>query len=373
MTAIYRTYRPKLFKDLLGHEHIVTILQNAIREDRLSHAYLFHGSRGTGKTTTARLLAKLANCHKIIEDVKNKNKGEPCDQCLACQSINNGQALDVIEIDAASNRGIDEIRDLQEKARLSPSSLKYKIFIIDEVHMLTSAAFNALLKTLEEPPKHVIFILATTEIEKVPITITSRTQKLTFKKLTKDIIMQKLKTIALKENIDIDNESLEIISQLAEGSLRDAESIFDQVTTNNGQKITIKDIEKTLGISVNNNITILLQKLFENNLDEVLNIINTIVDNGYDIIHFNKNLIDYLSKVIALKSNPKAINIFKLNLTENELKKLEELANLSDLNRSIELIKSLIEAHRNMRYSPFSYIPLQVTLIEYLNKKANFI
>ena len=369
MAAIYRTYRPKLLKDLLGHEHIVTILQNAVKEDRLSHAYLFHGTRGTGKTTTARLLAKLANCHKIIED-QNKNGGEPCDKCFACESINNGQALDVLEIDAASNRGIDEIRNLQEKVRLSPSSLKYKIFIIDEVHMLTTAAFNALLKTLEEPPKHAIFVLATTEIEKVPITISSRTQKLTFKKLPKDIIVQKLQTISKNEKIDIDNESLELVAQLAEGSLRDAESIFDQVTTNNNQKITAKDIEKTLGISVNNNITILLNNIFENNIDESINVINQIVDNGHDIIHFNKNLIDYLSKVIALKSNPKSINIFKSNLTESEIKKLEELSNKSDLNSSIELIKSLIEAHRNMRYSPFSYIPLQVSLIEHINKKA---
>ena len=226
--AIYRKYRPRIFEDLLGQELISQILKNAASQNKFSHAYLFSGPRGSGKTTAARLISKTANCRTRQTDAAFAKLGEPCNHCAACAEIDRGQALDVVEIDAASNRGIDEIRNLKESVRLSPTSFPKKIFIIDECHMLTKEAFNALLKTLEEPPEHVIFILATTEFEKIPATIVSRTQQFHFKKIPLMRIFDKLKKIAKSEKMEISTGALELIAASAEGSFRDAESLLDQ-------------------------------------------------------------------------------------------------------------------------------------------------
>ena len=233
--ALYRKYRPKVLADLLGQELTVTILQNAAKLDRFAHAYLFYGSRGTGKTTAARLVAKVANCETRSTDKKFHEKGEPCNKCRVCAEIDGGSALDVIEVDAASNRGIDEIRNLKEVVHTVPSSYPRKVFIIDEVHMLTGPAFNALLKTLEEPPEHCIFILATTEFEKLPATITSRTQRFAFKKLDKQTIIKKLDAICKAEKLQCEPEALELIAVAAEGGLRDAESLLDQIVSMKGK------------------------------------------------------------------------------------------------------------------------------------------
>jgi DNA polymerase III subunit gamma/tau len=227
--ALYRKYRPKKLEDVLGQETNVEILKNAAKSGRLGQAYIFHGPRGTGKTTTARLLAKLLNCEKRRTDPAFALQGEPCNECRACREIDAQNSFDVIEIDAASNRGIDEIRNLKESIKTSPASSAYKIYIIDEAHMLTGAAFNALLKTLEEPPKHAVIVLATTEYEKLPATITSRAQRFTFKKLSKITIIQKLSTMAKLEKIKIDEPALELVAAAAEGSFRDAESLLDQL------------------------------------------------------------------------------------------------------------------------------------------------
>ena len=223
MLAIYRKYRPATFESLLGQDLTVKILKEAAREDRLAHAYLLAGPRGTGKTTSARLIAKIANCETRANDGNFKKKGEPCNKCGPCNEINEGRGLDVIEIDAASNRGIDEIRNLKESVRVSPASFRRKVFIIDEAHMLTKDAFNALLKTLEEPPPYVIIILATTEPDKIPATISSRTQQFYFKRALVNQIVGKLEEIAKKEKIQVSNEALELIAASAEGSFRDAE------------------------------------------------------------------------------------------------------------------------------------------------------
>ncbi|TRZ64149.1 MAG: DNA polymerase III subunit gamma/tau [Spirochaetia bacterium] len=231
MLVLYRKYRPKVFSDILGQDVVSETLKNAGRLDRLAHAYLFYGSKGSGKTTTARILAKLANCQKRQTDEAFKKTGEPCNECQACVEIDNGRALDVIEIDAASNRGIDEIRNLKESIRVSPAALSRKVYIIDEAHQLTKDAFNALLKTLEEPPTHAMLILVTTELEKMPATIVSRTQRFHFKRLPLETIIGKLKSIAKLEKINISDSAIELIAASGGGSFRDAESLLDQISS----------------------------------------------------------------------------------------------------------------------------------------------
>jgi len=367
MLAIYRKYRPKNLEDLMGQEHIVEIIQNAAKQDRFAHAYLFYGPRRSGKTTTARLLAKLINCEKRDKDKKFKEKGEPCNACLPCLAIDHGNALDVIEIDAASNRGIDEIRNLQEGAKLSPTSYKNKVFIIDEVHMLTREAFNALLKTLEEPPSHVYFVLATTEYEKVPATILSRTQRFHFRKLSLSEINKKLKDISKKEKFKITDEALELISALAEGSMRDGESLLGQITSLD-QDINLKDVEKIAGKIGYKKTAKLTEYLLKDELDNALNYLNEVNQEGYNLVQLNKDLIHYIRKVLTLSVDEKIEEIYKKELTTDEIESLKENAKFIDTEKHTKLIKALIEAYSQMRYSPFAIVPLEIAFIESLKK-----
>ena len=244
--TFYRTYRPQLFNELVGQDLIRLTLQQSIKDGRPAHAYLFTGPRGTGKTTTARILAKAVNC---VTPLSKRKDAEPCNQCSNCGAINDNQTLDIVEIDAASYTGVDNIRQLTENVSLAPAKLKYKVFIIDEVHMLSKGAFNALLKTLEEPPGHAIFILATTEQHKVPATITSRCQRFSFYLLTIPDIIKKLKTIAKKEKLIIGEDSLQLIAEAARGGMRDAESLLAQIATLAGSKINLAETVNILGIS----------------------------------------------------------------------------------------------------------------------------
>ncbi|MEK7464746.1 MAG: DNA polymerase III subunit gamma/tau [Patescibacteria group bacterium] len=367
--AIYRKYRPSTFDELLGQEIVVRILKEASRENRFAHAYLLAGPRGTGKTTTARLIAKIVNCEARAKDASVRAKGEPCNKCSACESINNGLALDVMEIDAASNRGIDEIRNLKESVRVSPSSLQYKVFIIDEAHMLTKDAWNALLKTLEEPPDKVIMILATTEAEKVPATIASRTQQFYFKKVSLMEIVKKLKDIAGKEKIKISNEALDLIASAAEGSFRDSESLLNQLISFSSNEISIHDVEKTLGKIGFDKLSKFAGFLLENDLQGSLKSLSEIQDQGYNLSQFTKDLIQYLRRAAVLKFNPEMKDSFRNELMEDHLKKL--ITNASKFGDShINLLKSLINAYGQMRYSQFPIIPLEVAIIEGLKKSA---
>lgn len=363
--AIYRKYRPSLFKDVLGQELTVKILKEAAKQDRFSHAYLLSGPRGTGKTTVARLIAKIANCEKRLE---GKGNNEPCGACAACKSIDDGTVLDIVEIDAASNRGIDEIRDLKESVRLAPSVLKYKVFIIDEAHMLTKDAFNALLKTLEEPPTYVIIILATTEFEKIPVTISSRTQKFHFHRPSMKQIAEKLQTIARSEKIKISKEALELIATSAEGSFRDAESLLDQMVNFGDKDIALKDVERMIGTIGFDTISGFCGFLLKKELESALKRLSEIYDDGYDITRFTKDLIQYLRRAAVLHYAPQS-DMFQNELMAEHIQMLSAHAKIFE-EKHLRLISSLIIAYSQMRYSQFPIIPLEVAIIENLKPKT---
>jgi DNA polymerase-3 subunit gamma/tau len=369
MLAIYRKYRPKKLEDLLGQEAVVEVLKNAAINDKLAHAYLFYGPRGSGKTTTARLIAKIANCEKRRNDKKFRTLGEPCNECHSCVETDEGRAFDIIEIDAASNRGIDEIRDLKESVRVSPAAYYYKVYIIDEAHQLTKDAFNALLKTLEEPPAHAIFILATTEAEKMPATIISRTQRFHFKRLPLVKIVGKLKSICELEKIKSDDDALELIAASAEGSFRDAESLIDQIASLE-EKISLETVERILGRVGFSRTSEMAGLLLNGDVAKSLNYLAQINEAGYNLIQFNKDLIHYFRRVLALKFSAALENEFKKELTDAELKLIKKHSQVVDSpateQKIINLIKSLIRAYTEMRYSPFAIAPLEVAIIENL-------
>lgn len=369
MLAIYRKYRPKKLEDVLGQEAITTILKNASKADGLGHAYLFYGPRGSGKTTTARILAKLVNCETRIANQEFRAKGEPCNDCRVCREIDDGRALDIVEIDAASNRGIDEIRDLKEGIKFSPTSYRCKVFIIDEAHQLTKEAFNALLKTLEEPPDHAIFILATTEFEKMPVTIISRTQRFHFKRLPRMVIAKKLKEVAEAEKIKIEEPAIELISAAAEGSFRDAESLLDQIASlrsADADGIKAHDIERIIGKAPFGRLAEIAELLMKKDLSASLEYLSKISEDGYDPVQFNKDLIHYLRRVLALRFSPGLEKNFSEELTDHELELVKKQSARLDDKLAISLIKSLIRAYTEMRYTPFTMVPMEVAIIENL-------
>jgi DNA polymerase-3 subunit gamma/tau len=365
--ALYRKYRPKKLEEVLGQETNIEILKNAATSGRLGQAYIFHGPRGTGKTTTARLLAKLLNCEKRRTDPAFAKLGEPCNECRECREIDAQNSFDVIELDAASNRGIDEIRNLKENIRTSPASAEHKVYIIDEAHMLTGAAFNALLKTLEEPPKHAVIILATTEYEKLPATITSRAQRFTFKKQPKTTIMEKLATMARGEKLKIDEPALELIAAAAEGSFRDAESLLDQIASLSLPNIDLATVERVTGRTGLKKIQEFTALVLKKDLKDSLEYLSLLNDEGYNLVQFTKDLIHYFRKVLSLKVNPALEKVFEKELTRDEIAAAKKIAAAADAAFLVKLIKMLIRAYSEMRYSPFTIVPLELVLVETLS------
>ncbi len=348
--VFYRKWRPQTLSEVVGQEPVTQTLRHAVESGKIAHAYLFCGPRGTGKTSMARILAKAVNC-------PNQAGGEPCNACDICRSITEGRALDVIEIDAASNRGIDEIRSLREKANYAPSLSRYKVYIIDEVHMLTEAACNALLKTLEEPPPHVIFVLATTEAHKVIATIVSRCQRFNFHRLRQTEIMDKLKLICKKEKIHIEPRSLELIARAATGSLRDAENILQQMIAYYGNQIELAQIQAELGISGDSRVRQLAQCVVSRDVAAGLKVINSLNRDGVDLRQFNMNLVEYLRGLLLAKSRCEEA----LDVTSEDLAEMGSLATNAPLDYLLTAVKSFSSI--DFRSDNYSALSLELALL----------
>jgi DNA polymerase-3 subunit gamma/tau len=350
--VFYRKWRPQTLAQVVGQEHITTTLANALTTGRVAHAYLFCGPRGTGKTSTGRILAKALNC------LTNKGRGEPCNSCNICKAVNEGQALDLVEIDGASNTSVDDVRELREKINFAPNLAQYKVYIIDEVHMLSNSAFNALLKTLEEPPPHAIFILATTEVHKIPPTILSRCQRFDFRRLSQSAIVNKLKEICDYENIKIEPQALALVAKAATGSLRDAENILEQIVLYHGSNISLEQVRNELGLVGDLRIRQLAELIIKKNISDGLSLINSVAVDGVDLRQFTRGLVDYLRKLLTVKAGAED----GTDVTPEELKELKQLSShisMADLSRVIRLF-----AQVDFRTDPQSTLPLELALVD---------
>jgi DNA polymerase-3 subunit gamma/tau len=354
---LYRKYRPQSFSEVVGQEHVVKSLMGGLTSGRLGHAYLFTGPRGTGKTTVARIFAKALNCANL-----NKN-GDPCNQCPSCEIMNESRSLDLIEIDAASNRGIDDIRNLKESALVAAPSGKYKVFIIDEVHMLSKDAFNALLKILEEPPAHVVFVLATTESHKILPTVLSRVQRFDFKRLKSSEIFGKLKSIANNEKIKIGDDSLMAMAVSADGALRDGEVFLSKIRASypTNETITAEMVSDALGLVPANYYPKFTSFVFNNQKHEAIHFLNRIYESGVDFDNFSKGLIEYLRKILMHKINPAILAKF-----------VPDAGMIRDasVNLNVEpkflvrMINSFSRARMEIKSSPLPLLPLELATLE---------
>lgn len=346
---LYRKYRPQTFAQVVGQEHVVKTLKGALMTGRIGHAYLFTGPRGTGKTTLARIFAKALNCKKI------KN-GEPCNECDSCIGVNHGNLLDLIEIDAASQTSVDNIRELTDSAIVAAPSGGYKVFIIDEVHMLSKSAFNALLKTLEEPPSHVVFVLATTEPHKILPTVLSRVQRFDFRRLTPSQIFGKLKEVAKAEKINVEDEGLKAIAIASDGALRDAEVSLSKFRSYSG-KISTDEVVSTLGLVPFKYHPEFFGYLVANDKISALHFIQRIHESGVDLEHFTKDFIEYIRKVLMSKINPATLTAVGEELVQNWQ---------IDGAKMIKMINLFTSARNEIKTSPIVQLPLELAVLELL-------
>lgn len=355
-TALYRKFRPREFDEVKGQDHISQTLQNQIKADRIGHAYLFCGTRGTGKTSVAKIFAKAVNC-------RNPVNGSPCGECEMCKAISAGTSMNVIEIDAASNNGVDNIREIREEVAYRPTEGKYKVYIIDEVHMLSIGAFNALLKTLEEPPEYVIFILATTEVHKIPITILSRCQRYDFKRITIDTIASRLSELMNKEGIEVEERAIRYVAKAADGSMRDALSLLDQcIAFYPGQKLTYDYVLEVLGAVDTEVFSKLLRKIISRDVVQVLGTLDELIMQGRELGQLATDFTWYMRNLLLVKSSDNMEDVLDVS-TEN-LKQLKEESEMVDYDTLIRYIRILSELSNQLKYATQKRVVLEVALIK---------
>jgi DNA polymerase-3 subunit gamma/tau len=349
--VFYRKWRPQTLAEVVGQEHVTRTLRNALETGRVAHAYLFCGPRGTGKTSTGRILAKAINC-------LSGGRGEPCNACDMCQAITRGGALDVIEIDAASNRKIDDVRDLRERVKFAPVTARYKVYIIDEVHMLTTEASNALLKTLEEPPPQTVFILATTEPHKLLPTILSRCQRFDFRKLSHGVVVSKLMRVCEDEGISVEPQGLGLIARSVSGSLRDAENVLQQLVTYHGSSVDTHQIEDMLGVTSDSRVRELAGHIVGGDISAGLATINSVAGDGIDLLQFNRGLVDYLRNMLWVKSGAGA----SVDIAAEDLAEIEKLTARIPMENLVQALKIFGEV--DLRSKDYSSLPLELALVE---------
>ena len=359
--ALYRVYRPQSFNDVVGQQHIIKTLQNALVQEKFSHAYLFSGPRGTGKTTAAKILAKAVNCEKAPI-------AEPCNECATCRGITDGSISDVIEIDAASNNGVDEIRDIRDKVKYAPSAVRYKVYIIDEVHMLSIGAFNALLKTLEEPPAHVIFILATTEPHKIPLTIISRCQRFDFKRISPEDIVYRMKEVLGSEELEVSEDALYEIAKDSEGGMRDALSLLDQAISYSTEKVSLEDVLSITGAVSQSFIVKIVQAIFNENIVEALDSVESLIKNGKDPARFVEDLIFYYRDVLLYQASEENAYLLEKAAVNEEFK---ELSSKMDSAFIYKVIAELNQTQQEMKWSNHPRVLLEVALVKLAQSSTN--
>ncbi|MBH0312450.1 DNA polymerase III subunit gamma/tau [Alcaligenes faecalis] len=353
--ALYRTYRPQTFEDMVGQRHIIKTLKNQIKNDNVGHAYLFTGTRGTGKTSTAKIFARAVNCI-------NPNDQEPCNKCEVCESILNDNTMDTIEIDAASNNSVDDIRELRESVKYSPTNCKYKVYIIDEVHMLSQGAFNALLKTLEEPPSYVIFILATTEPHKIPATILSRCQRFDFKRVTINEMVKRMKDICTGENMEVEERALNLIASNSQGALRDALSILDQCMSFGEDKITYDDVVELMGTVNIEQLFDLSQYIIDQDIKKSLQSLNEFISWGKDIRNLINDLISHFRNIMVRKVSKDIDDI--LSLPEDTLERISKQSEGVDINSLIRILNVLSETQDSIKSSSNQRVMVEVAIMK---------